>query len=76
MNLFAYKRQINLCVKLLRKSKKDFYNNLNVKRIADSTKFWKTFKPNFTEKTLKDERITVVDRDKVIIEEKDVVKKI
>ena len=47
-----------------------------MKRIADSTKFWKTFKPNFTEKTLKDGRITVVDRDKVIIEEKDVVKKI
>ena len=35
-NLFAYKRQRNLCVKLLRKSKKDFYNNLNVKRITDN----------------------------------------
>ena len=27
-NLFAYKRQRNLCAKLLRKSKRDFYNNL------------------------------------------------
>ena len=39
-NLFAYKRQRNLCVKRLRKSKKVFYNNLNVKRITDNRKFW------------------------------------
>ena len=26
-NLFSYKGQRNLCVKLLRKSRKDFYNN-------------------------------------------------
>ena len=34
-NLPIYKRQRNFCVKLLRKSKKDFYNNLNVKRITN-----------------------------------------
>ena len=74
-NLFAYKRQRNLCVKLLRKSKKVFYNNLNVKRITDSRKFWQTVKRSFTDKTLKDERTTLVDGGKVIIEQKDVVKK-
>ena len=37
-------------------------------------KFWQTIKPNFTGKTLKDERITLVEGDKVITEEKDVVK--
>ena len=74
-NLFAYKRQRNLCVKLLRKSKKDFYNNLNVKRITDNRKFWQTIKPHFTDKTLRDERITLVEGDKIITEEKHVVKK-
>ena len=74
-NLFAYKRQRNFCVKLLRKSKKVFYNNLNVKRITDNIKFWQTIKPNFTGKTLKDERITLVEGGKVTTEEKDVVKK-
>ena len=63
----------NLCVKLLRKSNV-FYNNLNVKRITDNRKFWQTIKPNFIDKTLKDERITFVDEDKVIIEENDVAK--
>ena len=38
-NLFAYKRQRNSYVKLLRKSKKNFYNNLNVKRMTDNRKF-------------------------------------
>ena len=66
---------MNLCVKLLRKSKKDFYNNLNVKRITDNRKFWNNIKPNFTDKTFRDERITLVEGDKVIKEEKHVVKK-
>ena len=73
-NLFAHKKLRNLCVKLLRKSRKVFYNNLNVKRITDNRKFWQTIKPNFIDKTLKDERITFVDEDKVIIEENDVAK--
>ena len=64
-----------LFVKILRKSEKNFYNNLNVKRIPDNNKFWKTIKSNFTAKTLKDERITLVEGDKVITKEKDVLKK-
>ena len=74
-NLFAFKRQRKFCVKLLRKSKKDFYNNLNLKRITEKTTFWQTIKPNFTDKPLKDERITLVEGNKVITEEEDVVKK-
>ena len=31
---FAYKRQKYVCVKLLRKTKKEFYDNLNVKYIT------------------------------------------
>ena len=66
----------NLCVNLLRKSKKVFYNNLNVKRNTGILKFWQTVKPNFTDTALKDVRITFVDGDKVIAEEKDVFKKV
>ena len=74
-NLFAYKRQRNPCVQLLRKSKNVFYNNFNLKRITNNRKFGQTIKPNFTGKNLKDERITLLNGDKVITEEKDVVKK-
>ena len=74
-NQFAYER---LCVKLLRKSKKVFYNNLNVKIIDnrnDIRKFRQTIKLNFTDKTLKDERISLVDGHQVTTEEKNIAKK-
>ena len=52
-NQFAYKRQRNHCVILLRKSKMFFYNNRSVKRITDNRKFRQTIKPNFTDKLSK-----------------------
>ena len=55
----AYKRQTNFCVKLLKKTKKEFYNNLNVKYISENKLFWKAVKPSFTHKTLEDERIAL-----------------
>ena len=47
--LFTFKRQRNLCVKFLRKSMKDSYNNLNVNRVTGNLKFWQIIKPNFTD---------------------------
>ena len=37
----ACKRQINHCVKLLRKTKKEFYNNLNANHIIKNKLFGK-----------------------------------
>ena len=44
----AYKKQRNVCVKLLRKTKKKIFNNVDVKRVADNKQFWKTVKPCLT----------------------------
>ena len=54
INELAYKRQRNFCTELIKKTKRNFYNNLNVNKITDNKSFWKTVKPSFTEKTLKD----------------------
>ena len=56
-------------MKLLRKVKKEFYNNLNVKYISEKKHFWKTVKPSFTDETLKDERITLVKDNEVVSDE-------
>ena len=69
----AYKIQRNFCVKLLRKTRKQFYNNLNVKYITENKLFWKTVKPLFTDKTLKDERITLLENNKVVSDESKLV---
>ena len=68
-----YKRQRNFCVKLLTRTKKEFYNNLNVKYITENKLFWKTVKPSFTEKTLKYERITLAENNKVVSDESELV---
>ena len=50
----------------IKKGQKEFYNNLNVKYITENKRFWKTVKPSFTDKTLKNERITLVENNKVV----------
>ena len=37
----AYNYQRNICVSLLRKSKKSYFEDLNVKLVRDNKKFWK-----------------------------------
>ena len=39
-------KQRNKCASLLRKSKKDYFTNLNEKKITDNKRFLKTVKPN------------------------------
>ena len=65
-----YKKQRNICVKLLRKAKKAFFNNLAVKPVTDNKQFQKTVKPCLTDKTLKGERITLTENKKVVSDEK------
>ena len=40
-NWVNYKMQRNQCVNLLRKTKKNYFTNLNIKDITDSKTFWK-----------------------------------
>ena len=72
INELAYKRQRNFCTTLIKKTKRNFYNNLNVNKITDNKSFWKTVKPSFTEKTLKDEKIVLVENDTTFSEENEV----
>ena len=43
----SYNKQRNFCVNLLRKEKKEYYRNLDLKMITDNRKFWKCVKPLF-----------------------------
>ena len=40
-----YKKQINFCVNLLKKVKKDHSANLDVNSVLDNRKFWQDVKP-------------------------------
>ena len=62
------KRQRNFCTTLIKKSKRNAYNNLNLNKIADNKSFWKSVKPSFTKKTLQDQKIVLVENDTTFLE--------
>ena len=49
-NRLSYVKRRNCCVSLLRKTKKYYYANLNVKDIVVIKQFWKTVKSLFSDK--------------------------
>ena len=61
-----YSKQQNYCILLLKKSKKNYYSNLNEKTITDKKTFQKTVKAFLSDKNLSDEKITLIEKDKII----------
>ena len=49
-NRMLYKKQRNYCVSLLRKSKVNYYANLDEKKVSDNKPFWKVIKPSLSDK--------------------------
>ena len=47
----TYNKQINFCVSLIPKIKKDYYNNLDYQKIIDNKSFWNYIKPLLSGKT-------------------------
>ena len=60
-----------MCVTLLRKSKREYFNNLNEKNVCDNKKFWRVVKPLLSNKIISNEKIKIVDGDKIIRSDKD-----
>ena len=65
-----YKIQRNLCKKLLRKTKKSYFESLNSKKITDNRTFWKTAVPLFTNKASRGEKIILTEAEKHISDDK------
>ena len=62
----AFKKQRNFCSKLYKKERKNYYNSLDIKNIADNKQFWKTIKPFLSEKIKTTSKIKLKDQDKII----------
>ena len=46
----AYNKQRNICVSLLKKSKRSYFGNLDIQTMTDNKKFWKRISPLFSNK--------------------------
>ena len=51
---------------LLRRSKKNYFANINISSVTDNTKFWKTVKPLFSDKISHQETINLVENNTVL----------
>ena len=62
VNWENYKKQRNFCVTLLRRTKKEYFQNLNVKDLSDNKKFWKIIKPYFSNKGLNSNKMLLKEK--------------
>ena len=54
-----YNKQRNHCVRILRKNKGDYFENLDNNIVSDKRSFWRTLSPLFSEKSFHKECITL-----------------
>ena len=75
-NWYFYKERMNFCVSLLRKTKRNYFKNvkmqqiIKIKDLTDNQKFWKTIRPYFSDKGYNQTKITIVEKDSIITDEK------
>ncbi len=71
-SLRFYKKQKNFCSRLYKKERKKYYTNLDVRKITDSKKFWKTTKPFFSDKSADKTDIILIEGDEMFQEDQKV----
>ena len=57
---------------LYKKERKHFFANLDIKSFLDNKKFWKNVKPFFSDKSFSTQKISLIDQNNVISDEKKV----
>ena len=74
VSLRAYKKQKNFCSKLYKKERKKYYTNLDLKKITDSNKFWKTTKSFFSDMGENENNIALIEGEQIFQEDYEVAK--
>ena len=67
-----YNKQRNICVSLIKKAKRNYYKNLDLKHINNNKKFWASVKPLFSNKIKPAENIYLGEPGDIIRNEKEV----
>lgn len=66
----SYNKQINLCVTLLSKQKRQYFCESKLNRIINNKIFWQTVKPYFPEQRKCSERITLLGKKELVTQDK------
>ena len=57
---------MNFCVSLLRKTKRNYFENVKIQDITDNKKFWKTLRPCFSDTGYNQTKIRILEKDSII----------
>ena len=71
-DLKLYKKQINFVSHLYKKQRKQFFNQMDIKNFTDNKKFLENINPFFSNKGPKNNKITIVEGQKIISEDQEV----
>ena len=75
-NELLYKRQRNFCVSLLKKEKRKYFNNLDLRILDDNKEFWRRVNPLFSDKQKSSpKQIILVENDIIISDNTKVAEK-
>ena len=74
MSRKEYKKQLNFCVNLLKRAKKEHFVNLDVNSLSDNKKFWQLVKPLFSNKVKAKTTIKLVENNEMIDDEVEIAK--
>ena len=66
-----YNTQKNLCKKLLKNTKKSYFEDFDTKKITDNRSFWKAILPLFTQNSSKGEKINLIDESEIIFSDEE-----
>ena len=67
-NKTLYKKHRNFCVALIKREKRNHYNNLDLRIFKDNKKIWQTVKPLFSDKQKQLQRnIVIIDDEKGLL---------
>ena len=76
-NKRLFKKQRNFCANLLKREKKHYYSNLDVKILENNQKFWKSVKPLFSGKhKVLEKNIVILDGDQIFSDNLEVAEKL
>ena len=65
-----YKKYRNYCVNLFKREKRKYFDDIDIKKLTDNKKFWKTVNPLFSDRQTQDRKIVLVEGENIISEDK------
>ena len=71
----AYNEQRNICVKMVKKTKKEHFQNISLSEITDNKKFWKTVSPLFGNKVKTNQKFNLIEKNVLVTSDAEIAKR-